>query len=326
MAHRDVVAVGASAGGVEALRALVQGLPADFPAAVLVVLHIPRDSPSALPAILNRAGRLHAAPAADGERIRPGQVYVAPSDHHLLLLGDRLRLSHGPAESRHRPAVDPLFRSVARSAGPRAIGVVLSGSQADGASGAYDIAQRGGLVVTQDPAEALYPSMPEAVAARRPPDHVAAAAELGDLLAGLTAVPLPDSVDLPADPRMDDEIAMSDAEARTTDRMPGAVPAGFGCPDCGGGLFEVTGEPIPRYRCRIGHAWSPESLLDEQTVATESALWTALRALEEKAALSRRMSAKVYGDRYHRSVDDADHAILLIRRLIDRLAGRTEPS
>ncbi|MDR7321027.1 MULTISPECIES: chemotaxis protein CheB [Catenuloplanes] len=322
MTCRDVIAVGASAGGVEALRALAQGLPAGLPAAVLVVLHMPREAPSALPAILSRHCALPVVAAADGEQITPGRVYVARPGHHLLLLGGRLRLSHGPSENGHRPAVDPLFRSVARSAGPRAIGVVLSGSQADGASGAVDIARRGGLTVIQDPADALYPSMPMAVSARRAPDHVATAAEMGGLLAKLTSVPLPEGLDLHMDPRLEDEVAISDVEARTTDRTPGATPAGFGCPDCGGNLFELGGEPIPHFRCRVGHAWSPESLLAEQAVATEGALWTALRALEEKAALSRRMAGRTSADGYRRTADDADHAAALIRQLIDRIADQ----
>ncbi|MFI5845214.1 chemotaxis protein CheB [Catenuloplanes sp. NPDC051500] len=320
MAHRDVVVVGASAGGVEALRALVRGLPADLPAAVLIVLHIPRGTPSALPVILTRAGPLTATAAVDGERILPGHIYVAPTDHHLLLLGDRVRLSHGPAENGHRPAVCPLFRSVARSAGRRAIGVILSGARADGADGAYDLARRGGLVVTQDPADALFPSMPEAVADRLTPDHVVPAAEMGALLAELTTVPLPEGPDVAVDPRLDDEVAISALSARTTDETAGAVPAGFGCPDCGGSLFQLSDEPIPHYRCRIGHAWSPENLIDEQAVATEGALWTALRALEEKSALSRRMAKRLNADNYQRSADDADNAITLIRQLLDRLA------
>ncbi|GAB7046884.1 chemotaxis protein CheB [Catenuloplanes indicus] len=323
MTHRDVIAVGASAGGVEALRALVHGLPAGLPAAVLVVLHMPREAPSALPAILNRHCALPVTAAADGEPVTPGRVHVARPGHHLLLLGDRLRLSHGPSENGHRPAVDPLFRSVARAAGPRAIGVVLSGAQADGASGAYDIARRGGLTVIQDPQDALYPSMPMAVAARRAADHVATAAEMGDLLARLTSVPLPEGLDLDMDPRLDDEVAISDAAARTTDGVPGATPSGFGCPDCGGNLFEVGGEPIPHFRCRVGHAWSSESLLDEQDVATEGALWTALRALEEKAALSRRMAGRTSVGRYRQTADDADRAATLIRQLIDRIADRS---
>ncbi|BCJ56388.1 hypothetical protein Asp14428_78630 [Actinoplanes sp. NBRC 14428] len=163
--HRDVVAVGASAGGVEALRALVAGLPDGYPGAVLVVLHVPRDSPSALPAILTRSGPLPAATAVDGEELRHGRIYVAPNDHHLLALEGRIRLTRGPAENGHRPAVDPLFRSVARSYAERAVGVVLSGSRDDGAAGLTSIAARGGTTVVQDPADALYPWMPRAAIA-----------------------------------------------------------------------------------------------------------------------------------------------------------------
>jgi two-component system, chemotaxis family, protein-glutamate methylesterase/glutaminase len=326
MTHRDVVAVGASAGGVEALRALVAGLPAKLPAAVLVVLHMPRESPSALPAILSRSGPLPAAAAVDGEPLRPGHVYVAPAGHHLLVLDGRIRLSHGPSENGHRPAIDPLFRSVARSVGARGIAVVLSGSRDDGAVGAAAVRAHGGAVIVQDPADALYSSMPLATMARIAPHHIAAAADIGGLLSGLTAMTLP----VPAsghdgDAQLDGEVAMSDFAAITTDQLL-STPAAYGCPSCGGGLFELESSPAPRYRCRIGHAWSPESLLDEQAVATEGALWMALRALEEKSTLSRRMAdssmGRRYGDRYEEMAEDADNAGSLIRGLIARLAGQ----
>jgi two-component system chemotaxis response regulator CheB len=326
--HRDVIAVGASAGGVESLRSLVAGLPPDFPAAVLVVLHLPRDAPSALHTILNRSGPLPAGVAVEGEHLRPGRVYVAPNDHHLLLLDGHLRLSRGPAENGHRPAIDPLFRSVARAAGPRGVGVVLSGSRDDGAAGLTSIVARGGTAVVQDPADALYPSMPAAALARTPTEHVAPAAKLGGLLAELTAMPLPDEVRLPADGVLDAEVAMSDLAPVTTDRF--APPAGFGCPACGGGLFQIDDGPVPRYRCRVGHAWSPESLLDEQALALEGALWMALRALEEKSELSRRMAANGThrragtGARFDTIAADADAAGATIRRLITRLGAGPE--
>src|SRR5690349_24140237 len=171
--NRDLVAVGASAGGVEALRALVAGLPPDYPGTVLVVLHVPRDAPSALPAILNRCGSLPAETAAAGEPLRHSRIYVAPNDHHLLVLDGHVRLTRGPAENGHLPAVDPLFRSVARAFGRRGIGVVLSGSRDDGAAGLASIVARGGTAVVQDPADALYPSMPRAALAQVRTDHVA---------------------------------------------------------------------------------------------------------------------------------------------------------
>ncbi|GAB1640840.1 chemotaxis protein CheB [Krasilnikovia sp. MM14-A1259] len=326
-----MIAVGASAGGVEALRALVAGLPAGFPGVVLVVLHVPRDAPSALPAILSRSGPLPAAAAIDGEELVPSRIYVAQNDHHLLVLDGRIRLTRGPAENGHRPAVDPLFRSVARAAGRRAVGVVLSGSRDDGAAGLASISAHGGAVVVQDPEDALYPWMPRAALAQVPSGLVATADEIGPLLARLTAL---DLAGTPASAAADDvllnaEVAMSDLEPVTTDELEPA--SGYGCPACGGALFQISTDVAPRYRCRIGHAWSPESLLDEQAIALEGALWMALRALEEKSALSRRMARSrtprhtATGARFHDIAADAEAAGETIRRLISQLGSVATP-
>ena len=328
--HRDVVAVGASAGGVEALRALVAGIPPDYPGAVLVVLHMPRDAPSALPAILNRSGPLAAATAVDGEELRAGHIYVAPNDHHLLVLEGRVRLTRGPAENGHRPAIDPLFRSVARAFGRRAIGVVLSGSRDDGAAGLATIAARGGATLVQDPADALYPWMPGAAIQHTQPDTVAPAAKLGGLIAGITAMELPEPPPPIDDSVLDAELAISELEPVTADDL-AVSAAGYGCPACGGSLFQIDGGPMPRYRCRVGHAWSPESLLDEQAIALEGALWMALRALEEKSALSRRMARnqnprhESSGARFRDMADDAEAASATIRRLIAQLGSVAAP-
>jgi two-component system chemotaxis response regulator CheB len=169
-----VVAIGASAGGVEALRAVVAGLPPELPAAVLVVLHIPRHSPSALPGILDRSGPLPA-----------GAIYVAPADHHLLLRDGHLQLSVGPMENGHRPAIDPLFRSAARAYGPGAIGVVLSGSRDDGAAGLAVIVERGGQAIVQEPDEALHRSMPAHALEQVAAPQVLPAAKIGALLGEL---------------------------------------------------------------------------------------------------------------------------------------------
>jgi two-component system chemotaxis response regulator CheB len=324
--HRDVVAVGASAGGVEALRALVAGLPADYPGSLLVVLHVPRDAPSALPAILSRSGPLPATTAVDGEELRRGHIHVASNDHHLLVLEGRIRLTRGPAENGHRPAVDPLFRSVARAFGERAIGVVLSGSRDDGAAGLASIVARGGTAVVQDPDDALYPWMPRAAMPHATPDHIVPAAKMGGLIAGITAMDLPEHrADADPDELLDAEVAISELGPSTPEQID-APPAGFGCPSCGGSLFQLGGA-VPRYRCRVGHAWSAESLLDEQAIALEGALWMALRALEEKSALSRRMAAHSGHDigsthtRFSHMADDADEAGAAIRRLIARLGS-----
>jgi two-component system chemotaxis response regulator CheB len=328
--HRDIVAVGASAGGVEALRALVAGLPAGYPGTLLVVLHVPRNAPSALPAILTRSGPLPAFAAVDGEELLPERIYVAPNDHHLLLLDGHVRLSRGPSENGHRPAIDPLFRSVARTAGERAVGVVLSGSRDDGAAGLASIANRGGVTVVQEPDDALYPWMPRAAIMQADPDHIAPAAKLGGLLAEITAMDLPDRRGPAADdPLLDAEVTISELGPLTTDKL-GIAPAGFGCPDCGGSLFQIDEEPTPRYRCRVGHAWSPESLLDEQAVALEGALWIALRALEEKSELSRRMAGSwsnrpASSSRFSELAREAEAAGAAIRQLIARLGSTAGP-
>lgn len=318
MAKVEVVVIGASAGGIEALQAVMSRLPAGFPAAVLVVLHVPRTAPSALPRILDRAGPLHAAAADDGEALRRGQIHVARPDHHMLIIDGRVRLSRGPAENGHRPAIDPLFRSAARAVGASAVGVVLSGARDDGASGLLAIKRAGGTAIVQDPADALHPSMPLAALERVSVDHVAPAAKIGDLLTELVATEI-DEASTPDSEPLDAEVAMADLAPTTTDELD-APPAGYGCPQCGGALFEVDNEPVPRYRCRVGHAWSPDSLLEEQAIAMESALWMALRALEEKSSLGRRMLASG-ADRYRVVAEDAENAAQMIRDLLGRIGG-----
>ena len=334
MSHLPLVVVGASAGGVEALQAMVGGLPADVDAAVLVVLHIPPTGPSALARILDRAGVLAASRAVDGEPLRAGHVYVASADRHLLVLDGRVRLSRGPAENGHRPAVDPLFRSAARAGRHRTVAVVLSGSRDDGTAGAGVVAERGGRVLVQDPDDALHPSMPRSVIEHVDVDGVCKAAELGPAIAEMLR-------DLPEDPPDDNlgplgddlaalETAVANLDDHTTDDLAGH-PAGLACPSCHGALFELPGEPMPRFRCPVGHAWSPQSLLEEQAAAFEGALWMALRSLEEKSTLAARMATSATDrDRselarhFHASAEDASRAAERIRSLIGKLDALTE--
>jgi len=329
---RDIVVVGASAGGVEALRAFVAGLPADLPASVLVVLHLPAGGTSALPAILGRSGELPAHTARHGQPMELGHIYVAPPNHHLLVLDGTTALSHGPTENGRRPAINALFRSAAIGAGPAVTGILLSGVLDDGVAGLASIGSRGGLVMVQDPEEALYPSMPRHALDALRVDHVLPVADMGAVLAKVTR----EDVELDGAPapsslmRLENDIARRDPAAQLS-REPEQLGriSGFNCPDCDGSLVEV--EPGTTYRCRVGHAWTAEALLEAQGNAWERAMWAAVRTLEEKASLSRRMADRALGrgnsglaGRYRNIADEAAAAASVLREPLD-VSGQPSP-
>jgi two-component system chemotaxis response regulator CheB len=320
---RDLVVIGASAGGVEALKAAVASVPRDLDAAILVVLHVPAHADSVQPRILTRFGTLPARHAADREELRPGQILIAPPDRHLVLARDHLETTRGPRENGHRPSVDVLFRSAARWSGPRVISVVLSGVLDDGTSGALAVRQRGGVSIAQDPADALYPGMPESAITHGAVDHVVPAARLGPLLRRLTEEEVGDA-DPPVPEQLNIETALARLEARAMHDLdrPGS-PSGFSCPDCGGTLFKIEEHEIVRFRCRVGHAWSPESLLGQQSDQLDSALWMALRSLEEKAALAAELCERaaernslILARRYQEKSEEATRAANTIRELL----------
>ena len=335
MARRDVVVVGASAGGVEALRSLVGGLPAEYPGTLLVTMHVSAGG-SALPQILDRSSPLRARHAVNGDALEPGTILVAPPDHHLLVYDHAVTLSRGPKENGHRPAVDVLFRSAARALGPRVVGIVLSGALDDGAAGMVAITLRGGVGLVQDPAEALHASMPLAALRAATVDGSFPASKLADRLRELAEEEVPEYTGRTSEgPQQSDlmkvETAMADLDidALNTEERPG-VPSGFSCPDCHGSLFEIKEGGLVRYRCRVGHAWSPNSLAAQQTDGLESALWMALRSLEEKASLSRELARRsrasghrLSGDSFDRSADEALEAATMVRDLIDQINLRS---
>lgn len=289
MHNRDIVAIGASAGGVEALRRLAGDLPADLPAAVFVVLHIGDAHPTHLAEILAAAGPMPAQPAVDGEPIRPGRIYVAVSDRHLMLGAGRVLLRRGARENRFRPAVDPLFRSAAMHYGGRVIGVVLTGYLNDGASGLHAIKQGGGLAVVQDPADAVAPDMPRSALRHTAVDHCVPIGEMGGLLRRLTAERAGASPPVPAEIRREVEIATQ--EQTTMKRQIGLGPPSiFTCPDCQGPLWETQEGGLLRYRCHIGHALTADALLAAESDDLERALSSALRSHKERTELLRRMA------------------------------------
>jgi two-component system, chemotaxis family, protein-glutamate methylesterase/glutaminase len=328
MRGHDIVVVGASAGGVEALGRLVRTLPPDLPAALFVVLHVPPGSSSALPSILDRQGPLPAAHARDGEHIRHGRIYVAPPDSHMLVGENAIRLSRGPRENGHRPAIDPLFRSAARAHGPRTVGVVLSGVLDDGTAGLLAIKARGGIAIVQEPDDALYPSMPSNAIEHVKVDHVIPCSAIAGVLGELAEEPPHAEAALSAEP----EPAEAEPEQLTADisghepvTMTGR-PSIFACPDCDGVLWEIQDGGLVRFRCHVGHAWSPESLLSQQSEALEGALWVALRSLQERAALARRMADPARGHRltagrFNEQAREAEQAAAVLRELLMKRTG-----
>src|SRR6478609_6139795 len=328
-----LVVVGASAGGVEALRDLVSRLPVGLPACVLVVLHVPADSPTALPAILARVSAVPVRAADDGAPLRAGEVVVARPDHHLVVADGRVMLTRGPKENGHRPAVDVLFRSAAREGGRDVLAVVLSGALDDGAAGAVAVAARGGRIAVQDFDEALYDSMPRSAARTVPGALRLPAAQLAALAGDWAgAVPRADGTAAVTEvTHLEKETAMAamDPGAMHDHERPGR-PSGFGCPDCAGALFEIEEGSLVRFRCRVGHAWSADSPLARQTVDLEGALWVALRSLEERAALNSDLGARAgrlghdrTAARFGENAAEATGAAELVRQLINEIGGTT---
>jgi two-component system chemotaxis response regulator CheB len=293
LANRDIVVIGASAGGIEALSVLVEGLPAGLPAAIFVLVHLSPDSPGYLPDILSRRAPLPVQHAVDQERFTTGRIYVAPPDHHLLLDADeRTRLTRGPKENRARPAVDPLFRSAAVEFGRRVIGVVLSGALDDGTAGLRGIKMCGGTAVVQDPTDALADSMPATALRNVSVDYCRPVRELGPLLGQLVSEapsrPGGSEDDMRKRIQMELEIAKRGTSGLDVTQL--GPPSLFTCPECHGTLLQIRGEKPQRYRCHTGHAFTIDSLLAEQTEATELAIWNAIRSMEESAMLMKHLA------------------------------------
>jgi two-component system chemotaxis response regulator CheB len=315
--HRDITVIGGSAGAIAALRSLISQLPADYPAAVFVVVHVAPQAPAMLHNLFARSA-LSVMPAEDRMKIRRGRIVFAPPDHHLVLSGDQVLLSHGPRENRHRPSIDVLFRSAAIAFGNRVTGVILSGMLDDGAAGMWAIRQRGGAAVVQHPDDAEFGDMPRSALERVPDARRVSLRDLPSTLLELSreVVESPPGVVLPnlaceVDMAANNQSRIADLDA-IGDRAP------YSCPECGGALWEV-GDPGLRFRCHVGHAYSVRSLASEQSERVEAALWAALRGLEESERLARRLANDASGrgsaalaDRHNEAASaSASHAQVL---------------
>jgi two-component system, chemotaxis family, protein-glutamate methylesterase/glutaminase len=329
MSIRRIVVIGASSGALDALRAVVPALSPEFPAPICIVVHTSPRSPGVLAAILARAGALPAENAIDGERLRPGRIYVAPPDFHLTVEPGRLRVTRGPRENGFRPAIDPLFRSAAQVFGPGAIGVILTGNLDDGVAGLWAIKQLGGVAMIQDPGDAMYPDLPSHAMRHVATDHVlplsAMAATLHSLVSTAPDVTAPPSV--PETLEVEVDIAR-DKHSRTTQWLSLAKPSTFACPDCHGVLMQVPEGDRVRFRCHTGHAYSAESLLGAIGEGTEAALWNAIRALEEGALLIDRMAQHLQERHQDDDTRTLTHRSSEARRQADilrSLVGQPEP-
>jgi len=294
MQIRHLVVIGASAGGLDALRQLVAALPRDFPAPIAIVLHTAAMSPGVLHEILSRSGPLPAVKVRASERLQNGHIYVAAPDFHLLVEPGVVRATKGPHENRFRPAIDPLFRSAAQVYGPSTVGVILSGNLDDGTAGLWAIKQLGGVAVVQDPADAPFPSMPQSAIDHVQADYVVPLAAIPTVLSNVVEAPMSERTSRPASRTLDVEVRI----AREDDPIAAGVttigePSTFTCPECHGVLLQLKEAGRVRFRCHTGHAYSIESLLAAMDEGIAAGYWNVIRALQEAALLLQHLGAHV---------------------------------
>jgi two-component system chemotaxis response regulator CheB len=294
MSHHDVVVIGASAGGLQALSAVLRPLPESLGACVLVVMHAAPDGSGVLPEILARSTSLPVAFARNGDPLEPGRVYVARPDWHLIVTPGGLGVIHGPRENGFRPAIDPLFRTAARELGPRVIGVILSGALADGTYGLSVVKHHGGIAIVQDPDDAIIGSMPLNAIKYVEVDHVLPARDIGAVIDQLTSVNEARQGEVEMPRRKDElepQLLSEETEVAEMQERFGP-PSALTCPECGGALWEVQEGRVVRYQCHVGHQYAADNLEEGQRDLIDGALWSAVRVLEEHAALKLRMAER----------------------------------
>lgn len=307
MAHRDIITIGGSAGAIDALQQLLGGLPKNLEAAVLVVLHTSNHPASVLPQIMQRVSQMPVVHPQDRTRVERGHVYLAPPDYQMVVEDGTIRVLQGARENLHRPAIDPLFRSAAAWYGRRVIGVILTGLLDDGTAGLMVVRKRGGAAIVQDPATAIFQSMPRSALAQVPDAHVCSLDEIPGMLIRLVREEIPPqappgSGNGEAAKKETRLVELDMSEIENEHRL--GRPSAFACPECGGVLWEMDDEHLLRFRCRVGHAFTAMNLEVEQRRAIETALWSGLRALEENASLYRRMADRAATSGYGKTAEN----------------------
>jgi two-component system chemotaxis response regulator CheB len=325
LARQDLVVIGASAGGIEALKQVVERLPRDLPAAVVAVLHLPAGGTSVLPSIVDRAGPLRARPVADGVELEPGTIYVAIPDCHVEVDDGRLRVQGGPRENGHRPAIDPLFRTAAQARDGRTLGVILSGALDDGARGLRAIKANGGMTIVQDPETALHPGMPRSAIRYVAPDRVLTPQQIASAIVAFANGASEKGHNGSRTVEMSEKAQVEEQ----TSPQPGEE-TGLTCPDCGGAIYQQNEGDVVAFRCRVGHQYGADAFLIEQSKTVENSLWAGLRLLEERAVLMRRLADKYESQqrtsrRFREKADELeDHATKLTHLLRD-VTSRPQP-
>lgn len=327
MQRKEIIVIGTSSGGIEALKELVAQLPQDLNASIFVVLHVAPYSLGILPEILEREGPLPVSNARDWEKFEPGHIYIAPPDRHLLLdSSGYTRVTRGPRENRFRPAIDPLFRSAAHAFGPRVVGVIMTGWLDDGTAGLRAVKQRGGTCVAQNPEEAHAPAMPLNAIKHVEVDHIVSLKEIAPLLLRLTSETIDEKGVFPVSEEMEMEVKIAREDNALEIGITGwGEPSLYACPECHGVLLQLKEGKSVRFRCHTGHAYSVDTLLAEFSDKTEETLWSAIRALEENIILMRHLATHFgekeqngYVEELLKKAQDAQRRADLVRQAVMR--------